>query len=252
MSKDTTIDIQIIEKEIENAIDEKDLYRKKIIKMYEEDKIIEKACKIEDSKSSAIAKDLKEKFSLIDNPAKIYEKVLNFKNYKDSYFESIFLIRKEMIDSRNNKLFYSYLFMVSHYIELVIKAVLLNKNNDLPSNHDILKIFTNDKDYLIGIGLKLDYYEYCEKQLKQISEYAATNDFSMCFRFPLDNNYESKIITKKMMNIKFNDIEKIVNEQRSLFMIFELMIILSEKDLYRKVYDFAKNLLKEVDAYLEK
>ena len=37
MTKDTTIDIQIIEKEIENAIDEKDLYRKKIIKMYEED-----------------------------------------------------------------------------------------------------------------------------------------------------------------------------------------------------------------------
>lgn len=33
MSKDTTIDIQIIEKEIENAIDEKDLYRKKILKI---------------------------------------------------------------------------------------------------------------------------------------------------------------------------------------------------------------------------
>ena len=127
MSKDTTIDMQIIEKEIENAIDEKDLYRKKILKMYEEDKIIEKACKIKGSKSSAIAKGLKEKFSLIDNPAKIYEKVLNFKNYKDSYFESILLIRKEMIDSRNNKLFYSYLFMISHYIELVIKTVLLNK-----------------------------------------------------------------------------------------------------------------------------
>ena len=39
MSKDTTIDIQIIEKEIENAIDEKDLYRKKIIKMYEDGKV---------------------------------------------------------------------------------------------------------------------------------------------------------------------------------------------------------------------
>ena len=98
MSKDTTIDIQIIEKEIENAIDEKDLYRKKILKMYEEDKIIEKAYKIKGSKSSSIAKDLKEKFSLIDNPAKIYERVLNFKNYKDSYFESILLIRKEMIN----------------------------------------------------------------------------------------------------------------------------------------------------------
>ena len=79
MTKDTTIDIQIIEKEIENAIDEKDLYRKKIIKMYEEDKIIEKAHKIKGSKSSYIAKDLNEKISLIDNPAKIYEKVLNFK-----------------------------------------------------------------------------------------------------------------------------------------------------------------------------
>ena len=252
MTNDTTVDIQIIEKEIENAIDEKDLYRKKILKMYEEDKIIEKACKIKGSKSSAIAKNLKEKFSLIDNPAKIYEKVLNFKNYKDSYFESILLIRKEMIDSRNNKLFYSYLFMISHYIELVIKAVLLNKNNDLPSNHDILKIFTNDKDYLIGIGLKLDYYEYCEKQLKQIGEYAATNDFSMCFRFPFDKNYQSKIITKKMMNIKFSDIERIVNEQKYLFMIFEFMIVLSEKEFYKKVYDFSKNLLKEVDMYLEK
>ena len=217
--------------------------------MDEEDKIIEKACKIKGSKSSAIVKDLKEKFSLIDNPAKIYEKVLNFKNYKDSYFESILLIRKEMIDSRNNKLFYSYLFMISHYIELVIKAVLLNKNDDLPSNHDILKIFTNEKDYLIEIGLKACYYEYCEKQLKQIHEYDATNDFSMCFRFPFDKKYQSKIITKKMMNIKINDIERIANEQKYLFMIFELMIILSEKDFYKKVYDFAKNLLKEVDMY---
>ena len=112
----------------------------------------------------------------------------------------------------------------------------LNKNNDLPSNHDILKIFTNDKDYLIGIGLKLDYYEYCEKQLKQIGEYAATNDFSMCFRFPFDKNYQSKIITKKMMNIKFSDIERIVNEQKYLFMIFEFMIVLSEKEFYKKVY----------------
>lgn len=249
MTKDTTIDIQIIEKEIENAIDEKDLYRKKILKMYEEDKIIEKAYKIKGSKSRSIAKDLKEKFSLIDNPAKIYEKVLNFKNYKDSYFESILLIRKEMIDSRNNKLFYSYLFMISHYIELVIKAVLLNKNDDLPSNHDILKIFTNEKDYLIEIGLKACYYEYCEKQLKQIHEYAATNDFSMCFRFPFDKKYQSKIITKKMMNIKINDIERIANEQKYLFMIFELMIILSEKEFYKKVYNFAKNLLKEVDMY---
>lgn len=249
MTKDTTIDIQIIEKEIENAIDEKDLYRKKILKKYEEDKIIEKAYKIKGSKSSSIAKDLKEKFSLIDNPAKIYEKVLNFKNYKDSYFESILLIRKEMIDSKNNKLFYSYLFMISHYIELVIKAVLLNKNDDLPSNHDILKIFTNEKDYLIEIGLKACYYEYCEKQLKQIHEYAATSDFSMCFRFPFDKKYQSKIITKKMMNIKINDIERIANEQKYLFMIFELMIILSEKEFYKKVYNFAKNLLKEFDMY---
>lgn len=117
---------------------------------------------------------------------------MNFKNYKDSYFESILLIRKEMIDSRNNKLFYSYLFMISHYIELVIKAVLLNKNNDLPSNHDILKIFTNDKDYLIGIGLKLDYYEYCEKQLKQIGEYAATNDFLCVLDFHLIKTINQK------------------------------------------------------------
>ena len=39
------------------------------------------------------------------------------------------------------------------------------------------------------------------------------------------------------------------NEQKYLFMIFELMIILSEKEFYKKVYNFAKNLLKEVDMY---
>ena len=34
-------------------------------------------------------------------------------------------------------------------------------------------------------------------------------------------------------------------------MIFELMIVLSEKDFYRKVYNFAQNLLKEVNTQLE-
>ena len=48
---------------------------------------------------------------------------------------------------------------------------------------------------------------------------------------------------------KINDIERIANEQKYLFMIFELMIILSEKEFYKKVYNFAKNLLKEVDMY---
>ena len=87
---------------------------------------------------------------------------------------------------------------------------------------------------MIEIGLKACYYKYCDKQLKQIHEYAATNDFSMCFRFPFDKNYQSKIITKKMINIKFSDIERIVNEQKYLFMIFEFMIVLSEKNFTKK------------------
>ena len=63
---------------------------------------------------------------------------------------------------------------------------------------------------------------------------------------------KTALITKKMMNIKFSDIERIVNEQKYLFMIFEFMIVLSEKEFYKKVYDFSKNLSKEVDMYLEK
>ena len=76
--------------------------------------------------------------------------------------------------------------MVSHYAELIIKTVLLNKNNEVPTNHAILNILSNEKDYLFEIGFKPSYFEYCICQLKQIGEYAATNDFSMCFRFPFD------------------------------------------------------------------
>ena len=56
----------------------------------------------------------------------------------------------------------------------------------------------------------------------------------MCFRFPFDKNYQSKKITKKIINIKFSDIERIVNEQKYLFMIFEFMIVLSEKKFTKK------------------
>ena len=244
-------DIKSIEKEIEKVIDEKDFYRKEMIKIYNEDKVIEKASSIKGSKTSAIVKNIYEKFKLIDNPAEIYKKASYFKDYKNSYFEAIIIIRNKMMDSKNNNLFYSYLFMVSHYTELVIKAVLLKKNEEIPTNHDILNIFTEEKDFLTKIGLKSDYYEYCVEQLKQIKEYASNDDFSMCFRFPLDKKYKSKIITNKMMNIKFDDIEKIVNKQKRFFIILELMIVLSEKDFYRKVYEFALELLNEVNTCLD-
>ncbi len=250
--EDKIIDIKTIEKEIEKAIDEKDIYRKEMIKIYDEDKVIEKASKIKESKTSIIVKNIQEKFKLIDNPSEIYKKISYFKDYKNSYFETIIIIRNEMIKSKNKNLFYSYLFMVSHYAELVIKAVLLSKNEEMPSNHDILNIFTKEKDFLTKIGLKPGYYEYCIKQLKKIKEYASNDDFSMCFRFPLDKNYNSKIITNKMLNIKFSDIEKIVNNQRNFFIILELIIVLSEKDFYRKVDEFALKLLNEVNACLGK
>ncbi len=245
------IDIKTIEKEIEKVIDEKDFYRKAMIKIYDEDKVIEKASIIKGSKTNVIVKNVREKFKLIDNPAEIYKKTSYFRDYKNSYFESIIIIRNKMMDSKNNNLFYSYLFMVSHYTELVIKAVLLRKNEEIPTNHDILNIFAEEKDFLTKIGLKSDYYVYCVEQLKQIKEYASNDDFSMCFRFPLDKKYKSKIITNKMMNIKFDDIEKIVNNQKRFFIILELMIVLSEKDFYRKVYEFALELLNEVNTYLD-
>lgn len=250
--KQTNIDLQLIEKEIKDAIGEKDLYRNKMIKIYEEDKLIEKAHMIKIFETSEIAKKIRNKFILIDNPVEIHTKVASFKKYKKSYLDSIFLICKEMKGGKNNNLFYSYLFMVSHYAELIIKTVLLNKNNEVPNNHAILNILSNEKDYLFEIGFKPSYFEYCICQLKQIGEYAATNDFSMCFRFPFDKNFKSKIITKKMINVKFSDIEKIVDEQKTLLMIFELMIVLSEKDFYKKVYEFAKELLNEIDICLEK
>lgn len=245
-------DIKSIEKEIEKVIDEKDFYRKEMIKIYNEDKVIEKASSIKGSKTSAIVKNIHEKFKLIDNPAEIYKKASYFKDYKNSYFEAIIIIRNKMMDSKNNNLFYSYLFMVSHYVELIIKAVLLRKNEEMPSDHHILNIFMEEKDFLTKIGFKSNYYEYCIDQLEQIKEYASNYDFSMCFRFPLDKKYKSKIVTKKMTNIKFCDIEKIVNNQKSFFIILELMFALSEKDFYRKVYEFALGLLNEVNAYLEK
>lgn len=244
------IDINLVLKEIEEAILEKEQIKDEMIKMYKND-FLKEVDSINESESDRIAKKIQDKFNLIDNPTKIYKNVNDFKKYISSYFDSVLLIGKEMVQSKNVDLFYSYLFMVSHYIELVIKTVLLNKNDGVPSNHKLVEIFTNNKDYLFEIGFKTYYFDYCIEQLMQISQYAANSDFSMCFRFPLDKKFDSKIVTTRMMNIKYDDIKIMVNNHRELLIIFQLMIILSEKDFYKKVYDFSMELLKEIKGSIK-
>ncbi len=90
-----------------------------------------------------------------------------YTKYIFSYFESCLVVRNEMINQSKADMKYSYLFLLTHFFELILKKVVVHQNqsfkentNDSFSTHDILKIISNNRDNFCRMGLKLEYYEF--------------------------------------------------------------------------------------------
>lgn len=237
-----------IELELDESVNQTESYRLKIVELYWEKDLFGKYKKIEKSSAQKIAHKIQSEFKKIDNPTTIYKNVSNFKDYRFSYLDSAILTRNAMIKEGDTNLVYSYLFLISHYIELVIKAVLLSKNEGIEATHNIASIFSNNKKYLLEIGLDQKYFDYCLNQVRKLSKYAVTEDFSMCFRYPLDRNFKKKVITNDLLTITIDELKQMVEEHKYLMIILELIIQLSEKHFYETVCEFIKNLLNEFES----
>lgn len=237
-----------IEQEVQKIEIEIKLYQAKIIKLSEKN-WYEKCKKIDAIRAANITYKVKDELKKIYNPSTILKNVSIFKDYRISYFCSAILTRNEMIKKGDTNLVYSYLFLVSHYIELIIKAVLLNRNEEIKATHNIADIFQKNKEYLLEIGLQSNYFFYCLEQIRKLEKYAKTEDFSMCFRYPLDNNFKKRIITENLINITIDELKQIAEEHKYLMIILELLIGLSEKNFYEKVYNFITNFFNECEIY---
>lgn len=241
-----------IELELKKVVDQKEEVKRKFLDFFLEKNFLEKCKKLSTDDTKQIACGVFEEFKKIDNPSTIQKNVSQFKDYRLSYLNSVLLIRNEMINNNEYNLVYSYLFLISHYIELVIKAVLLHKNEGIKSTHCIKSLFLNNKDYLLKIGLELNYFEYCLEEFEKLKKYTVTEDFSMCFRYPLDRKFDKKIITEDLINISADELNKMVKQHKNLMIILELLIQLSEKFFYEEVYQFLIKLDKEFEIATNK
>lgn len=182
-------------------------------------------------------------------------KITYFKIYQKSYRDATINIRNEMISKHNLKLIYPYLFLISHFIELTIKTTLYQNGQEESQNHDILQLFKNNKNYLISIGLNEKYYNFCILQLDIIKEYSSNNDFSMCFRFPIDKKYKNLIITNQIRDINEETIRLLAENHKPLLMIIELLTYLSESYFYSKILSdllkTEKNIRRQIEEILE-
>ena len=179
-------------------------------------------------------------------PVKMINNILHFNMYISSYLESIISVRNEMIIKNKIKMIFPYLFLLSHYIELVIKNILFQNTDVVISTHDLILMFEKNKSYLHKIGLSNKYYDYCLYQLNNIKKYTSNNDFSMCFRFPIDKKFNNLIISNKILKIKKEEIELLIENHKPLIIILELLVQLSMKYFYDKLINNFLKLEKDV------
>ena len=237
-----------INQEVEDILDQKESCRLNIIELYKQKDWFEEYKKISSNQALVIANKMQEEYKKIDNPSSIFKKISKFRDYRFSYLGAVILTRNGMIKEENTNLVYSYLFLISHYIELIIKAALLSKNEEIQSTHNIEKIFTDNREYLLEIGLEQIYFDFTLEQISKLRQYATTADFSMCFRYPLDNKFENGVITNKLTKITIEELQQMVEEHKYLMIILELIIGLSEKYFYEEIYKFIFNLFNEFEV----
>lgn len=199
--------------------------------------------KIDDLVDNFYNKHIKDK-SLSDNERKQLVKIHNitleeiskeknqvtlFNDYVLSYFHSCILIRNEMIANKKPILFYSYMFNMIHYLELVIKYLYISNvtgflNTD--TTHKILDLYEEKKDEILALGITENYYEELIKMLKKIKKMINVDDFAMGFKYPVNKDFKTKIINEKEFKLSDNELTSIINEHKLLlFIVLDIYIL---------------------------
>jgi hypothetical protein len=119
---------------------------------------------------------------------------------------------KVLGDNLKNDSIEPYLFLCRHTLELKLKAIImlgqdfLNLSEDLPSHHDLAKLWTIAYPMILALKIKID-----EEELKQIKavvdEFHKSDPSSFSFRYPVTTKnkkitHDSKLLSFDLQNFR--------------------------------------------------
>lgn len=205
------------------------------------------------------SKDLKEAW---DNAGTKESNIRLFREYFFSYVDGCIAVRNEMMRTKKKTLIYSYLFNLSHLMELNIKLLKVEEIKgfeDITGMHNIAELYKNKKQEFIDLGLEENVYNELIYQINELKKYVTRDDIPMCFKYPLDKDFNNLIITQELMELSFEDVEKLVNNQMNtlLIMILNYMLICIQRYkefiiLFENGIDELKEVMIYIDNELEK
>lgn len=185
------------------------------------------------------------------------EKTL-FNKYFWSYADACFVIRNSMVKEEMWNLIFAYLFNLCHLIELNIKTLKVKNINgfeNVKSNHEILKLYSDKKQEILNLGLDEKYYDILIDELTDLGKLVNEKDMAKCFKYPLGKDFETIIINDNLRKMKPDEVIILVEKHKKLLMIIMCIKLLSQTSNYKesiiKLNDFIIKL-EEIELEIEK
>ncbi len=166
-----------------------------------------------------------------------------FHDYVLCYFDTCIFLRNEMISKKNATLFYSYMFTLVHYLELVIKYLCVSDVQGflkIEVNHNIIKLYESKKEQILSLGLDIKYYEKLIELLNEFRNITKTDDFAMAFKYPVFKDLKTQIISKEIFEIGIDKIKKIADRHKVLLYITLDIYFLGKCSNYRDLIEITK------------
>jgi len=143
---------------------------------------------------------------------------VNWSNFTIEYEEAVNVLIDNMIKTeRRNFMVFPTIFLYRHYIELILKEIILNNWEYLeiakpfPSGHDIYKLWSICRDCLKEADKQVDpsfarSREYVEQIIRaydsleaDLNKFAEIDPDSERFRYPVDSQGNPKEVDEKLL-----------------------------------------------------
>lgn len=175
-----------------------------------------------------------------------------FKRYVFSYFYACISIRNEMILKDNSILFYSYMFNLTHFLELNIKALGFFNVEEFDKKeigHWILEMYSKNKEKIINLGVEEKYYNILIELLTNLRNLVNNSDIAMCFKYPVCKDFSTSTITNDIKEISLSKIKEFVEEHKILIYIALDIYMLGETSNFKKIVELANQKVKELQDF---
>lgn len=164
-------------------------------------------------------------------------KVSLFDKYVHSYLYSFISIREDMIKSNKTVMFYSYMFNIVHFLELVIKYLYVSNIKEfttMEAKHTILSLYQERREKILSLGVTEYYFEKLIESLNKIQNLVRVGDIAMAFKYPLDKEFKNFIIKDEIFDMDMNQLSLIVVEHKLLLYIVWDIYVLAKKSKYNE------------------